>query len=75
MKEFKRTRGAESQERINDSDSSEGVEQVPMEIQRDITFTVQSESVDRSSRGGGAGSAAGGRWEPNNVTTVVSTVR
>ncbi|KFY86437.1 hypothetical protein V500_07626 [Pseudogymnoascus sp. VKM F-4518 (FW-2643)] len=66
LKEF-RTRGAESQERINDSDSSEGVEQLPMEIQRDVTFTVQSESVDRSA---GGSSANGGRWETNNVTTV-----
>lgn len=72
MKEFKRTRGAESQERINDSDSSEGGEQLPIEIQRDVTFTVQSESVDRSA---GGSAANGGRWETNNVTTVVSTIR
>ncbi|KFY09694.1 hypothetical protein V492_05385 [Pseudogymnoascus sp. VKM F-4246] len=78
LKEFKRTRGAESQERINDSDSSEGgLEQGPIEIQRDVTFTVQSESVDRGSGGSGRGSAAARaeRWESNNVTTVVSAVR
>jgi hypothetical protein len=42
MKEFSRGRGAESQERINDSDSSLGGGEGPMEIQRDVTFTVQS---------------------------------
>ncbi|KAL5348581.1 hypothetical protein ACLOAV_005998 [Pseudogymnoascus australis] len=58
MKEFSRTRGAESQERINDSDSSEGLG-LPIEIQRDVTFTVQSESIDGRGGNGGSGGAKG----------------
>lgn len=74
MDRFQRAGKAESQERINDSDSSSGDLQLPIEIQRDVTFTVQSESID-GHHAVASGAPRSERWETNNVTTVVSGVR
>ncbi|RDL40255.1 Uncharacterized protein BP5553_00234 [Venustampulla echinocandica] len=75
MKEFKRAPGAESQERINDSDSGKSLEPQAIEIQRDVTFTVQSESIARVAANGAPDVAPDGRWDLNHMTTVVSTAR
>lgn len=64
MKHMAKERG-ESQERINDSDSGKSVKP-PMEIHRDVTFTVETESVER-------GNGGMGRWDRKNE--IVTEVR
>jgi hypothetical protein len=69
----KKASHAESQERINDSESSKSLDpQDPrtIEIHRDVSFMVRSESVE-----GGADTVAAQRtWDKQKVTTVVNAV-
>jgi hypothetical protein len=69
MKPFRRAPRAESQERINDSDSGRSMDPHTIGIQRDVSFTVQSETVER-----GSGGASHRGWDKQKVTTVVNTV-
>jgi len=64
----KKSSPTDSQERINDSDSGKSLDPRTLEIQRDVSFVVQSEVVG----GGAAGHAAS--WDKQKVTTVVSTM-
>ena len=72
MKSYsKKASCAESQERINDSDSGKSLEPRTIEIQRDVSFMVQSETVE----GGFADSVvAQRRWDKQTITTVVNAV-
>lgn len=68
----KKSAPTDSQEHINDSDSGKSLDPRTLEIQRDVTFIVQSESVG----GGAVGHAASQEnWDKQNVTTVVSTMK